>query len=167
MQGQLSQNAPADDVPLPVKLQAAIMAEFPSPLAEGPQRADAVAKQTAAVMKVLVDEGHVVPGVPPLTRVLSDFKVTHDKLTLTTLALRILNMLAFTEIQTPESKPARKFIDDYLAGVNHGPAGEPMLWPGRLPGLANLLREWGFVPTIALPGQPSFVARAAPPVAVN
>lgn len=115
-----------------------------------------------AIVLLLESLGHVLPGAPPAQRIFNDAKRFHDQLTLTALALRILNMLAFNNVQTPETKPARKWIDDYLQGVNHGPAGQPMLWPGRLPGMAAMLRDWGFVPTIALPGQPSYVARAQP-----
>jgi hypothetical protein len=114
------------------------------------------------VVQLLVEQGHVLPGAPPAQRIFDDAKRFHDQLTLTALALRILNMLAFNNVQTPETKPARKWIDDYLTGTHHGPAGQPMLWPGRLPGMAAMLRDWGFVPTIALPGQASYVARAQP-----
>jgi hypothetical protein len=168
---ELSQDSPAPDVPLRDEIAEVIYGtsqgsverpwdpEWTTP-SDLPVVNDAF--DTAdVIMNLLTERGHVVPGVPPLLKVLADFKVTHDRLTLTMLALRTLNMLTFTEVRTPESKPARQFIDDYLLGKNHGPAGEPMLWPGRLPGLASLFREWGFMPTIAFPGQPSFVARAA------
>lgn len=171
MQDQLSQNATgaANQLldALSEAIKGAVLKHRPGALADAEQIDQAARDQADAVMSVLDAMGYIVPGVPALAVVLRDFKVTHDRLTLTMLALRILNMLAFSEVVTPESKPARQFIDDYLQGKNHGPAGEPMLWPGRLPGLANLLREWGFVPTIALPGQASFVARAQPPVVVQ
>lgn len=153
---------PAPDVPLQLEIKAALMERFPSPLAEGAQRAQAVEDMATAVVQLLEERGHVLPGAPPAQRILQDAKRIHDQLTLTALALRILNMLAFNNVQTPETKPARQWIDDYLTGKNHGPAGQPMLWPGRMPGMAAMLRDWGFVPTIALPGSPSFVARAQP-----
>jgi hypothetical protein len=103
--------------------------------------------------------GHYLPGAPPAQQILEDAKSFAERLTLTTLALRILNMLAWEAIQTPESKPARRWLDDYLEGKNHGPVGHPMLWPARLPGLAHLLTEWGFQPT---PTRPAFVARVLP-----
>lgn len=114
------------------------------------------------IIHLLQERGHVLLGAPPAAQIFADAKRFHDQLTLTALALRILNMLAFNNVQTPETKPARKWIDDYLQGVNHGPAGQPMLWPGRLPGMDAMLRDWGFQPTIALPGRPSYVARALP-----
>jgi hypothetical protein len=111
------------------------------------------------IMQLLMDRGHYLPGAPPAQQILEDAKSFAERLTLTTLALRILNMLAWEAIQTPESKPARRWLDDYLEGKNHGPVGHPMLWPARLPGLAHLLTEWGFQPT---PTRPAFVARVLP-----
>lgn len=116
------------------------------------------------VMALLVDTGHVLPGCPPAAKILDDAKAFHERLVLSNLALRIFVMLGSMTIETPESKPAQRFIIDYLEGRNHGPVGEPMLWPGQLPGLASVLRDWGFVPTVATPGQPSYVARAMEPV---
>lgn len=113
--------------------------------------------QADAVMTLLVERGHFLPGAPPARQILDDAKSFAERLTLSNLALRILNMLAWEAIQTPESKPARKWIDDYLEGRNHGPVGRPMLWPAKLPGMAHLLRQWGFEPT---PTTPAFVARS-------
>lgn len=115
--------------------------------------------QAAAVMDLLNQRGHVLPGCPPAQRILDDAKSFAERLTLTMLALRILNMLAWMKVETPETKPARQWLDDYLEGRNHGPAGQPMLWPARLPGMAALLRDWGFMPT---PTMPPYVARALP-----
>lgn len=161
----LSQDAPATPAP-DAPLQDRI-AETLKPLQvnEG-MSADEIATihedQAEVVMRLLEALGHVLPGAPPAARIFADAKRFHDQLTLSNLALRVLNMLAFNEVQTPESRPARKWIEDYLQGVNHGPVGQPMLWPGRMPGMAAMLRDWGFVPTIAIPGQPSYVARAVP-----
>jgi hypothetical protein len=164
-QPQVPTDAPATDqpdVPLVQAITDTLLRLRPSALAEGEQIDQACRDQAEAVVQLLEAEGHVLPGAPPAAQIFADAKRFHDQLTLTALALRVLNMLAFNNVQTPETKPARKWIDDYLQGVNHGPAGQPMLWPGRLPGMAAMLRDWGFVPTIALPGQPSFVARAMP-----
>lgn len=119
-------------------------------------------QEAGAITLVLQSLGHVLPGAPPAQQILEDAKSFAARLTLSNLALRILNMLAWSNVQTPESKPARRWLEDYLEGRNHGPVGHPMLWPGKLPGLASLLRQWGFVPTIAAPGQASYVARAMP-----
>lgn len=115
-----------------------------------------------AIMQLLQDRGHYLPGAPPAAVILNDAKSFAERLVLSNLALRILNMLAWSNVQTPETKPARKWIEDYLEGRNHGPVGQPMLWPGQLPGMCHLLRDWGFQPTIAGPGQASYVARALP-----
>lgn len=166
MQDQLSQidapATPAPEVPLLTEIATALMQHLPSALAEGEQRERGVEEMADAVMGLLVERGHVLPGAPPAQQIMEDAKSFAMRLTLSNLALRILNMLAWSNVQTPESKEARRWLEDYLEGKNHGPVGRPMLWPGRLPGLASLLREWGFVPTIATPGAPSYVARAMP-----
>lgn len=162
---ELSQDAPATpapEVPLVQEITDTLLRLRPSALAEGEQIDQACRDQADAVMALLEERGHVLPGAPPAQKILEDAKQFAMKLTLSNLALRILNMLAWSNVDTPESKPARRWLEDYLEGKNHGPVGYPMLWPGRLPGMANLLRQWGFVPTIALPGQPSYVARALP-----
>lgn len=120
-------------------------------------RADEAAAD--AVMQLLHDRGHYLPGCPPAATILADAKQFAERLTLSNLALRLLNMLAWSTVQTPETKPARKWLDDYLEGKNHGPVGKPMLWPGRMPGIAHLLREWGFEPT---PTMPPYVTRSLP-----
>ncbi|MEJ7831295.1 MAG: hypothetical protein WKF79_00130 [Nocardioides sp.] len=120
--------------------------------------------QADAVMTLLLDRGHYLPGRPPAEVILQDAKSFAERLTLSNLALRILNLLAWSSLQTPETKGARKWLDDYLEGKNHGPVGNPMLWPAQLPGMAAMIRDWGFVPT---PTQPAYVARAAAPVRVQ
>lgn len=118
------------------------------------------AKETAnAIMAKLNERGHYLPGAPCAQVILNDAKSFAERLTITMLALRLLNMLAWSNVETPESKPARQWLDDYLEGKNHGPAGSPMLWPVRLPGICALMRGWGFEPT---PTMPPWVARALP-----
>lgn len=112
-----------------------------------------------AIMAKLNERGHYLPGAPCAQIILNDAKSFAERLTITTLALRLLNMLAWANVETPESKPARQWLDDYLEGKNHGPAGKPMLWPVRLPGICALMREWGFEPT---PTMPPWVARSLP-----
>jgi hypothetical protein len=116
------------------------------------------------IVHLLTERGHYLPGMPPTAQILHDAKTYAERLTLSNLALRVLNMLAWSTLETPESKPARKWIDDYLEGRNHGPVGRPMLWPARLPGMASLLRDWGFEPT---PTTPAFVARTIKAPLVN
>jgi hypothetical protein len=153
---------PAPDVALADEIRDVLLNLRPHAPADVERIDQACRDQADAVMALLVERGHVLPGAPPAQRILDDAKQFAMQLTLSNLALRVLNMLAFSNIQTPESKPARQWIDDYLEGRNHGPVGKPMLWPGKMPGMASLLRDWGFVPTIAAPGQPSYVARAMP-----
>jgi hypothetical protein len=112
-----------------------------------------------AIMNLLNERGHYLPGCPPAQRILDDAKSFAERLTLSNLACRVLFMLAWSTIETPESRPARKWVEDYLEGRGHGPIGKPMLWPARLPGLAGLLREWGFEPS---PSMPPYVARSLP-----
>ena len=160
-QGQLSQ--PADHT-LHEAIKDLLLLKRPAVGMTAEDIDQATRDQADAVMDLLTNTGHYLPGCPPAALILRDAKSFAERLTLSNLALRILNMLAWAAIETPESKPARKFIDDYLEGRNHGPVGHPMLWPGQLPGLAQLLRDWGFAPTVALPGQPSYVARNIAPV---
>jgi hypothetical protein len=124
-------------------------------------------KLAGRIMTLLVDRGHYLPGCPPAAAILADAKSFAERLTLSNLALRILNMLAWSAIETPETKPARRWIENYLEGKGHGPVGQAMLWPGNLPGMSQMLRDWGFMPTVATPGQPAYVARAVAPLAVN
>jgi hypothetical protein len=112
--------------------------------------------KAAAVMEYLQEQGHYLPGAPPAAVILADARSFAERLIITTLALRIVNMLSQETLITPESKPARQWIDDYLEGRNHGPAGAPMLWPVKLPGMVSLLRKWGFAPT---PTVPAYVTR--------
>jgi hypothetical protein len=150
---------PAPEVPLQDEITDLLLQLRPSALAEAEQIDQACRDQAHAVMHLLHERGHVLPGAPPTQQILADAQQFAGQLILTKLALRILNMLAWSQLQTPESKPARKWIEDYIEGRNHGPAGKPMLWPAQLPGMAQMLRDWGFQPTVATPAQPSYVAR--------
>lgn len=116
----------------------------------------AVSKVTAdAIMHLLNERGHFMPGLPPASQILSDAQQFAAKFMLAVLAVRLLRMLD-TRIETPESKGMRRWLEDYLDGKNHGPIGKPMLWPSGLPGLADQMRKWGYMPT---PTKPAFVAR--------
>lgn len=161
--GPLDASQPADHS-LADDIKDALLRLRPSPGMTVEEIDQATRDQADAVMALLVESGHYLPGRPPAERILQDAKSFAERLTLSNLALRILNMLAWTALQTPETKPARKWLDDYLEGRNHGPVGKPMLWPAQLPGMASLLREWGFQPT---PTMPPFVARATAPTLVS
>lgn len=117
-----------------------------------------------AVMAILNERGHYLPGAPCAQVILNDAKSFAERLTIVTLALRLLNMLSGVTLDTPETRPAKRWLDDYLEGKNHGPAGKPMIWPLQLPGICALLREWGFEPT---PTMPPFVARSLPNPGMN
>lgn len=116
-------------------------------------------EQANKIMAILNERGHYLPGAPCAQVILNDAKSFAERLTIVTLALRLLNMLTGLTLDTPETRPAKKWIEDYLEGRNHGPAGKPMIWPLQLPGICALLREWGFEPT---PTMPPFVARSLP-----
>lgn len=147
---------PAPKVSLLDQITETLLATRAPAGAELEQVDQATRDQAHAIMHLLNEEGHYLPGAPPARQILADAQSFAERLTLSNLACRILNMLAWSTIQTPETKPARKFIDDYLEGKGHGPIGRPMLWPSRLPGLADLLRKWGYMPT---PTTPAYVAR--------
>lgn len=108
------------------------------------------------VMALLNETGHYLPGAPPAAQIVKDARSFAERLTLSNLALRVYVMLSGMTVETPETKPARKWMDDYIEGKNHGPVGQAMLWPKNLPGLSHMLRQWGFQPT---PTVPPFVAR--------
>lgn len=150
---------PQPDRPLIDEINEVIMLHYPSPLAEGDQRVAAVKEQAGAVMALLMERGHFLPGAPPAARILADAKSFAERLTLSNLALRCFAMLGALMVDTPETKPAKHWIVDYIDGKNHGPVGAPMLWPTHLPGMAKMLTDWGFEPT---PTTPAYVARALP-----
>lgn len=158
MADETETTAPKADQPIP-----ALRDEIASKLAE---LGGGVNSRTAAdaIMEILNERGHYLPGAPCAQIILDDAKSFADRLTITTLALRLLNMLAFAHVHTPETAGARKWLDDYLEGKNHGPAGKPMLWPARLPGICALLKDWGFQPT---PTMPPWVARQLPNPGMN
>ena len=161
--------APVADPPIPPLIEEIARAiadpgNFPTKDNHRDAPLSTVKWQAAAVMDLLTQRGHYLPGAPCAQVILDDAKSFAERLTITTLALRLLNMLAFANVQTPETKGARRWIDDYLEGKNHGPAGKPMLWPVKLPGICSLLREWGFEPT---PTMPPWVARSLPNPGMN
>lgn len=143
---------PRPDVPLRDEILGLIVSVIDGESGGGGPTAD-------AIMQLLMDRGHCLPGCPPAAVILEDAKQFAERLTLSNLALRLLNMLAWSNVQTPETVPARKWLEDYLEGRNHGPVGKPMLWPARLPGLCHLLTEWGFEAT---PTMPPYVCRSLP-----
>lgn len=108
------------------------------------------------VMHLLQETGHVLLGAPEARVILADAQQFAGQLILSNLAIRIIRMTIMTGIETPESKATERFIRDYCDGRNHGPVGKPMLWPGTLPGLAALLRQWEFEPTET---KPAYVRR--------
>lgn len=119
--------------------------------------------QRDAVMELLNERGHVLPGCPPAARIRADAEEFAAKFILAQLTIRLLRMLN-AGIVTPETKGMTRWLNDYIDGRNHGPVGAPMLWPSGLKGLAGQLRTWGFQPT---PTNPPFVARRVEPVTVQ
>lgn len=142
--------------PLAEEVKALIYATAPPPLAEGEQREKLLAAQAAAIVHLLNERGHYLPGCPPAADILKDAQQFAGQLMLSNLCVRLLRMLG-TKIVTPETKPMERWLNDYIDGRNHGPLGKPMFWPQSLPGLCQQLREWGFAPTAT---HPPFVSRA-------
>lgn len=111
-----------------------------------------------AIMHLLNERGHYLPGCPPAAQILQDAQQFAGQFMLAMLCVRLLRMLN-TRIVTQETKPMERWLNDYIDGKNHGPVGKPMFWPQNLPGLAQQLRQWGYAPTET---RPPFVARARP-----
>ena len=156
--------APVADEPIPpliVEIARAIADPGNFPTKDNHRNAplSTVQWQAAAVMDLLNQRGHVMPGCPEAKTILADARSFAERLVMSNLAARLLNMLAWSAVETPETKPARQWLDDYFEGKNHGPIGCPMIWPLRMPGICALLRQWGFQPTQTMP---PFVARAVP-----
>src|SRR3546814_16610131 len=120
--------APKTDPPIP-----ALRDEIAAKLAD---LGGGVNSRTAAdaIMEILNERGHYLPGAPCAQIILDDAKSLADRLTIHTLALRLLNMLAFAHVQTPETTGARKWLDDHLEGQHPGPGGTPERGPARRPG---------------------------------
>lgn len=113
---------------------------------------------SGAILHLLNERGHYLPGCPPAAQILQDAQQFAGQFMLAMLCVRLLRMLN-TRIVTPETKGMERWLNDYIDGKNHGPVGKPMFWPGGLPGLAQQLRQWGYAPTDT---RPQFVARARP-----
>lgn len=112
----------------------------------------------SAIMQLLNERGHYLPGCPPAEQILADARQFAEEVVLSKLTVRLLRMGRASGIMTPETKGMERWLNDYIDGRHHGPLGKPMLWPSGLKGLAGQLREWGFEPTAT---RPPFVARAA------
>lgn len=146
-------------VPLPEAIRDRLLTLRP-PAGADAETIDQAARDSAdAVMELLQARGHFLPGCPPAAQILKDAQQFAGQFTLALLTVRLLRMLN-TRIVTPETKPMERWLNDYIDGRNHGPIGKPMLWPKDLPGLADQLRGWGYMPT---PTTPSFVARQPTP----
>lgn len=132
-------------------------------LAATDQRTDASREaqdaQANAIMHLLSERGHYLPGLPPAREIAADARQFAGQLMLAMVTIRVQHMLE-SAIMTPETKGTRRWLLDYIDGKNHGPVGKPMLWPEQLPGLAAMLRSWGYQPTATTP---PFVARAQAP----
>lgn len=159
---ELSQEPPEAPRALRDEIAECLLALSPSP--RGDADPDGCGRQADAVMALLHERGHYLPGAPPAAQILKDAEQFAGQLILATLTVRIMAMLATITVENPETKPTRKWLNDYLDGRRHGPVGKPMLWPSQLPGLASMLRQWGFQPTTT---NPAFVARGAPPNALT
>jgi hypothetical protein len=111
-----------------------------------------------AILHLLNERGHYLPGAPPAEQILADAQQFAGQLSLALLVVRLLRALE-SPIWTAERKPISLWLNEYIDGKNHGPVGKPMFWPSGLPGLASQLRQWGFQPTAT---HPPYVARVPP-----
>lgn len=109
------------------------------------------------IVRLLVDNGIVMHGVPPVQQVLADARQYSDELVLTKLVIRFFRVMILGAVIIPETPAAMDWLRDYIDGTHkvHGPLGKPMIWPGRLPQICDLLRGWGFQPT---PTNPQYVS---------
>lgn len=113
--------------------------------------------QVLAVRTVLREGGWIMDGVPPVRQVLADARQYSDELVLTKLVARFFRLMVLGAVIIPETPAAMDWLRDYIDGTHrvHGPLGKPMIWPGRLPAIEQLLRGWGFQPT---PTTPQYVS---------
>lgn len=113
--------------------------------------------QARAAEQVLTEDGWIVPGVPGVRQVLADAQQSSDALVLTKLVIRFFRVMILGAVVIPETPAAMDWLRDYIDGTHkvHGPLGKPMIWPGRLNSICQLLREWGFQPT---PTNPQYVS---------
>lgn len=158
MDDQNGADAPESEAvkPLTEDICDLLMATAPPSLAEGQQREQLIRDQANAVMHLLNERGHYLPGYPCAAQIRDDAQQFAEELILTKLVVRMLRMFS-TNLVTPETKGAKRWIDDYIDGKNnHGPLGKAMYWPGGLPGLCQMLREWGFQPSAT---KPQYVCR--------
>lgn len=99
-----------------------------------------------AVLDLLTQRGHVLPGAPPAAKIIDDARSFAEQLTLAKLFAQVVRHAVLKRIMTNETEGTLAWLTDYLDGVNHGPIGAPMLWPDQLPRLAMLMRSWGYEP---------------------
>ncbi len=134
------------------QLQTAIRAAV-SRYGSGPLSVRVLDETTDAVMALLRNDGWIKDGVPPVVQVLADGQQFSDELVLTKLVARFFRVLILGGIVIVETPAAMEWLKDYIDGTHrvHGPLGKPMIWPGRLPSIVQLLRDWGFQPTATNP----------------
>lgn len=118
--------------------------------------------QRDAVITLLNGGGWVLPGVPPVSAVLADAQQFAERTILAELAVRLFRVLVLGNVILPDTPNAMNWLRDWIDGTleGHGPIGKPMIWPDRLPAVAQLLRQWGFQPT---PTVPPYVTRIPKP----
>jgi hypothetical protein len=110
---------------------------------------ESIDQQGKAVLNVLQTLGWVLPGVPPVKQVLADARQFSDELVLHKLVIRFFRVMILGGVVLTDTPAAMDWLRDYVDGTHtvHGPLGKPMIWPGRLTQVCDLLRGWGFQPT--------------------
>lgn len=144
----------ATPAPLEEQLLRAISDPGQFPLADNAKGERTVSEWSRdAVVQVLHGGGWVIPGAPPASRLLDDARQFAERTILSELAVRLFRTLVLGNIVLPETPAAMDWLKEWIDGSRqgHGPIGKPMIWPDRLPGVANLLRQWGFQPTPTVP----------------
>lgn len=96
---------------------------------------------------------------PSMQSVMKDAQHFAERVILAELAVRLFRTLVLGNFVHADTPAAMNWLKDWIDGTmeGHGPMGRgPMIWPDRLPFVAGLLRQWGFMPT---PTQPPYVMR--------
>lgn len=149
----------ATPAPLEEQLLRAITDPGQYPLADNERGPRTLQEwQRDAVRTVLTGGGWVLPGVPPVSKVLADAQQFAERTVLAELAVRLFRTLVLGNFVHAETPKAMDWLQDWIDGniEGHGPIGRPMIWPDRIPFVAGLLRQWGFMPT---PTVPPYVTR--------
>jgi hypothetical protein len=110
------------------------------------------------------DEVRAMHELPPSPIVARDAQRFAERVILSELVVRLFRTLVLGNVVVEDTPKAMEWLKDYIDGAvrGHGPIGQPMIWPDRLPFVVGLLRQWGFQPTPTVP--PYVTRKPAQPV---